>query len=147
VTTAAALAAAVGAALLIVSEFTALYAIHVVGKSGVARTVVSGSHHGYALIPIGLLAGALALLVHRGGGRAPAVALAILGVIALAIALAGDLPDANKRGLLAAGAGFQVGTASPSVGFFLETLGAIVLMASGVVAWLAHTGETERGLN
>lgn len=128
------------ALLLIVAEFTTLYAVHVVGKGALVRSVNTGSHHDYALIPIGLLAAGLSLALLRGAGRPALVALVALGLITVVIGLLGDLPDAHKTGLIASGAGFELGTASPSAGFYLETTGAVLLLVAGGVGLLAGGG-------
>jgi hypothetical protein len=129
------------AAVLIASEFLTLFTVHVVGRLQPARSVATGSHHGYALIPIGVLAIVLSLAVLRGAGRPALLALGALGIVTLVIALLGDLPDAHRRGLLAAGAGFQVGQASPAAGFYLETLGAVLFLIVSGVGVLGGAGE------
>src|ERR1700689_1297635 len=45
-----------GAALLIVSEFTDLYKIHVATQRAAISSVTGGSHNTYALVPIAILA-------------------------------------------------------------------------------------------
>jgi hypothetical protein len=121
------------AVLLIGAEFSNLFSIHELGRSAPLKSVSTGSHHGYALIPIALLAAVMAVSARRGGGRPALLALAALAVIALVIALLVDLPDAHRTGIIAAGRGFEVGHATPGVGFYLETLGAVLLLiASGI---------------
>ncbi len=49
------------------------------------------------------------------------------------IALLVDLPDAHRTGLITAGGRFAVGRATPGLGFYLETLGAaLLLIVSGL---------------
>jgi hypothetical protein len=129
------------AAVLIAAEFMTLYTVHVIGRLLPIRSIATGSHHGYALIPIGVLAIVLSIAVQRGAGRPALIALAALGIITLVIALLGDLPDAHRRGLIASGAGFELGQASPSRGFYLETLGAVLLLIVAGVGSLAGAGR------
>jgi hypothetical protein len=133
--------ALVAAAVLIAAEFTTLYSVHVIGRVRPAGSVATGSHHGYALIPVALLVVILSLAVRRGAGRPTLLALGALAVIALVIALLVDLPAAHRTGLVAAGGHFDVGTARPAVGFYLETLGAILLLIVAGVGMLAGAGE------
>jgi hypothetical protein len=136
-----AVGALLAAAVLILAEFTTLYSVRVIGKIEPVKSVTTGTHHGYALIPIGLLVAALAVAAWRGAGRPVVLALGALALITLVIALLVDLPDANRTGLVAAGAGFELGSSTPSAGFYLETLGAVLLLIAAGVALLANTGE------
>jgi hypothetical protein len=133
--------ALLAAAVLIVAEFTTLYSVNVIGKVGPVKTVATGSHHGYALIPIALLVAGLAVAAWRGAGRPVVLALGALALVTLVVALLVDLPDANRTGLVATGAGFELGSSTPGTGFFLETLGAVLLLIAAGVALLAATGE------
>ena len=120
--------AAIGALLLIVSDFQTLYQIKVL--TVVEKTVVGHDQHSFAMLLIGL--GALALIVGAGlAGRVrPAMAaVALLGVVALLIALVGDLPDVNSTGVV--GQNYAYATVSAKIGFYMETLGAVVLIFSG----------------
>ena len=45
-----------GAVLLLVAEFTTLFEVHAAQATAPVRSVGTGSHHGYALVPIALLA-------------------------------------------------------------------------------------------
>ena len=121
-----------GALLLIVAEFTTLYKIHTqVATSIPLPTISTHSHNSYALIPIAALAVLLALALGRGAGRSAILAIGVLGAVALVIALVGDLPDARRSGLIgSASRGFVNATARPSAGLYLETLGAVVLIAT-----------------
>jgi hypothetical protein len=142
-----AVGALLAAVVLIAAEFTTLFAVHVVDRARV-RTVATGPHHAYALIPIAVLVAVLALALKRSPGRhawrPPLVALGALAVITLVIALLVDLPDAHRTGLVAAGAGFELGRATPSAGFYLETLGAVILLIVAGTGVLAGAGESGR---
>jgi hypothetical protein len=136
-----ALGAVLAAAVLIVAEFTTLYTVRVVGEVAPVKSLATGSHHGYALIPIGVLVAALALALRRGVGRPALLALAALAVITLVIALLGDLPDAHRTGLVSARRRLELGSSTPGVGFYLETLGGVLLLIASGVGLLAAAGE------
>jgi uncharacterized membrane protein len=149
-TTVVALAASLGALLILVAQFTALYHLHSPTSSVPVRTVGTGANHAWAPVPLALLAGVLAFAVYRQQNRAALVAVALLGVVVLLIALLGDLPDAHSTGLIGSGASQYVeGTSTPSAGLYMETLGAILLVLSGGIGLLllgapkaVETGET-----
>lgn len=131
------LAAVFGAVLIIVSQFTALYHVHVPTSTAPVKTVGTGGNHAWAPIPLALLAAVFAFAAYRYRNRAALLAIALLGVVALLIALLGDLPDVHSTGLIGSGASQYVeGTASPSAGLYMETLGAIVLLVSGGLGFL-----------
>jgi hypothetical protein len=122
----------IGAALLLVAEFTPLLQVHSSASRAVVKTIETGPHHSYALVPIAALAVALTLSVWGSRNRFALLAIGLLGVAALLIALLGDLPDAQASGLIVTSAhGFANATSSPSIGLYLETLGAIVLLLTG----------------
>ena len=112
-----------GALLLLVAEFTALFSVHAAGLT--LRTVGTGSHHGYALVPVALLAGLLAFVVARIGSRTALAAIGALGLITLGIALLGDLPDAQATGLVFRGGHYVSAGSQASVGLYMETLGGV----------------------
>jgi hypothetical protein len=131
------LAASLGALLILVAQFTALYHVHSQTSSAVIKTVGTGSNHAWAPIPLALLAGVLAYAVYRHQNRAALAALALIGVVVLLIALLGDLPDAHATGLVGSGASQYVeGASTPSAGLYMETLGAVLLLLSGGVGLL-----------
>ena len=118
-----------GALVLVVAEFTALYHVTTATSTTAIDTVRTGPHHSYALIPIALVAALLAFGVYKERSRPALLALGLLGIITLAIALAGDLPDAQASGLVGGGTThYQLASASPSTGLYLETLGGVVLL-------------------
>jgi hypothetical protein len=139
-----AVGALLAAAVLIAAEFTRLYSVRVIGKIAPVATIATGAHHDYALIPIGVLVAVLALAAWRGAGRPALLALGALAVITLVIALLIDLPAANRTGLVATGSHFELGSSTPSVGFFLETLGAVLLLIASGVGVLGGAGEPAR---
>ena len=119
------------ALLLLVAEFTTLYQIHVANSSTPIESVSGGSNHSYALIPIALLAAALGIGVRRSGSRPALLAIGVIGVLAALIALVGDLPDAEATGLAGSARTHYINASStPSAGLYIETLGAILLIAT-----------------
>lgn len=118
----------VGAGLLLVAEFLPLYVVHVSSYGAQPSSVSAGSHNAYALVPVAVLAAALALASARRGGVAELWALSALGVIALLIALVGDLPDTRARGITH---GLAFASTTAGIGLYLETLGAVLLLATG----------------
>jgi hypothetical protein len=116
-----------GAALLLVAEFTALYVLHISSYGAQPRSVSAGSHNAYALVPIAALAAALALAGARGSVAA-LWALVALGLIAILIAMLGDLPDTRARGITH---GLAFASTTAGTGLYLETLGAVLLVAGG----------------
>jgi hypothetical protein len=130
-------AAALGALLLFVAEFTTLFEIRTSAASAPVQSVGTGSHHTYALVPIALLAAVLAIAVITLGSRPALLAIGVLGVIALLISLLGDLPDAHASGLIGTSATHYASAgASPTAGFYMETLGAVLLVIASVSGFL-----------
>jgi len=101
--------ALIGAAALAVAEFEPLYRVRTDVGHHIVRSVSAGSHHSYALLPV-----------------------AVLGLAALGIALLGDLPDVHRAGLLGTPAtGLHDADTVAGAALYLETLGAIALLAAG----------------
>jgi hypothetical protein len=121
-----------GALLLVVAEFTTLYTEHISTSQIPLMSTTTGSNDSYALIPIAVLALLLGFAVLRAGSRPALLALGITGVVALLIALLGDLPNAQSSGNLLQSTGSQhvFAANTPSTGMYLETAGAIVLIAT-----------------
>jgi hypothetical protein len=120
-----------GALLLVVAEFTTLYTQQIATASSPPVSVNTGPHNSYALIPIAVLALLLGLSVLRVGSRPALLAIGIAGLVALLIALLGDLPDSHASGLIGGPSGqFVSARTTPSTGMYLETAGAIVLIAT-----------------
>lgn len=123
--------AGVGAAatvLLIVSEFLPLYRI-VVGSLETERESRAGwRNHGFAMLLLGLASVPMLLGALRGA-RPAMWALAGIGIVAIVIAITVDLPNATDEGLY--GERYDDAEARPAIGFFLETLGGVILLAVG----------------
>jgi hypothetical protein len=129
----------VGALLLIVAEFLPLYEIRAITTVPAGGRTSAGSHHGYALLVIGLALLPMAAAAVLGGSRPAAVALVVLSLIALFVALAIDLPDLNETGLI--GRTYDQAEARPRVGFFVETLGATLALLGSIGAVLFKPGR------
>lgn len=118
----------IGGLLLLLAEFTPLYNQDSATSRIPLHTIHTGSHHAYALIPVGLLALALTFGAARGAGRPALAALGALGVVAALVAVLGDLPDAVASGYIT---GFIKAKDVPQIGLYLETLGAALLLVTG----------------
>lgn len=135
----------IGALLLLVAEFTPLYKEDAATSMIPLHTVHAGSHHAYALIPVGLVAIALTVGASRFASRSALLALGALGILAVLIALLGDLPDANATGLVGSAAtGYVQAEGVPQIGLYLETLGAALLVIT-CGAGLLLTGSRSAG--
>src|SRR3982074_2356250 len=92
--------ALLGALLLIVAELTTLYEVRTSASSAPIKSIATGPNHAYALVPIAVLAAVLAYGAWHASSRQALLAIGVLGVIALLIAVIGDLPDAQATGLI-----------------------------------------------
>ena len=123
----------IGAVVLVVAEFSTLCTVQVHGA--VHLTVPAcgrtGSHHHYAMIPIALLVILLGFSALGGGGRYALAAMALVAVVALLIGLLHDLPAAHQSGrALRLNGKYLSAASSPSTGMYLETLGAVIVLAT-----------------
>jgi hypothetical protein len=123
-----------GALLLLVAEFTALYDVHA-ATSIQLPSVGTGANDSYALVPLALLAAVLGIAVFGSGSRPALLAIGVVGLVALLITLIGDLPDAHRTTIYSPR--FVLARSTPSAGFYLETLGAVLLLATCVLGFLA----------
>jgi hypothetical protein len=124
-------AAFLGAILLIVADLSTLYEVKAGAKdpAAVVKTTSGHAQHSFALVVLGIAALAMAYGATRRGSRPAMAALLTVGVVALVIALVGDLPDATSSG--AYGKNFADARAVRGSGFYLETLGAFLLLIAG----------------
>jgi hypothetical protein len=119
-----------GAVLLVISDFTTLFRIHTEAGVTVPGGAVKGhSNHSWAMLIIGVAALPMAWFAVGYGSRPAMTGLGALGLIALVVAVGFDLSDATGTNTLART--FESATGSPSTGFYLETLGAVLLLFSG----------------
>jgi hypothetical protein len=139
--------ALVGAVLLGVTEFTTLYDVVIGSLDIVRRTAKAGTEHSYALLVLAIAAipmalGALRAANKRFGGlrgaRAPALALAVLGGVALYIAFVADLPDTQSSGKLPESRAYDDARARPGPGLYLEIAGGGLLILSGLGLLVTH---------
>ncbi len=127
-----------GALLLIVAEFTTLFEIHTASSPGPIKSIGTGSHHAYSMALIAVVSGAFALGAQRTGSRPALLAVGVLGIVALLIALLGDLPDAHAQSLLIGSPSthLQLANATPSAGLYMETAGAAMLIITCACAFI-----------
>ena len=137
--TALAIGAVLGAVVLVVAEFSTLYDVVIGSLETPRRSVGVGENHAYALLVVALVSVPMALGAARGA-RPPAFALVALGAVALFIALAVDLPETRQSGRLAESVAFEDAQAQVATGFYLETLGAVVLLFAGGALLLLGRG-------
>ena len=120
-----------GAVALIAATFSTVIEITVGTTAHIAdqQTIFSGwDRHGPALVLLALVA--IPMLAGAWRGSRPAtVAVLVLGLVALAIALIGDLPDVHSTGTI--GDLYENARAQPRAGYFLETAGGVLLILSG----------------
>jgi hypothetical protein len=117
----------VGALLLIVAEFLPIVSIRVI--TVVEDEQIGFDRHGSALLILGLAALIFLVGAWRGGSRPAMIAVAGIGLAAALIALLVDLPDLNEVGSY--GERYDRATSEVGAGFYLETLGAVLLIACG----------------
>jgi hypothetical protein len=132
-----------GAICLLLATFTNIIEIKVGTTTKVPDqdTHLTGwDRHGPALLIIAVFA--LILLVGAVRGARPAMAaVAALGLAALLIAVIGDVPDLHKTGFI--GEVYEDAAAGPKLGFYLETLGGVLLLVGGgLMLVLSGAGAT-----
>jgi uncharacterized membrane protein len=128
-----------GAALLVVG--TVATAIHITVVT-VTKATFSGWHFlGPALVLIALFAVPMLVGALRGS-RPAAAAVGGLGLVALVLVLAVVQPKIHDTGVY--GQDYDQAAAGPSVGYYAETLGAVLLLVSGVGLLLLSGGARRR---
>ena len=120
--------ALVAAALLLASEFTTLYNVQLRSTGAPLAGVSTHAHDSWALVPVAMVVAVLTLGWAALGSRLALLALGTLGLVTLGFVLIGDLPDAQATGTVFAAGRYQLATASPAIGMYLETLGAMLLI-------------------
>jgi hypothetical protein len=120
------LACLVGALMLIASEFADTFAYRAGGA--VLEVSHGGGRHDFAFLLLGVFAIAAILTAFATGSKPAAIAVATTGALALLLFLLIDLPDAGAKGTFA---GFVQSKADPQAGYWLELIGAIVLLIGG----------------
>ena len=117
-----------GCVLLVAAEFSTLTSVQVITvRKG---SITGGEHHTYALAIIAVAAALMAWAATVGGSRPATWALLALAAAALGVVLLVDLPAVSEEGLV--GTLYEQAKASPEIGFYLESAGAVVLFFAGV---------------
>jgi hypothetical protein len=119
------------ALLLILAEFLTLREIVAVTVVPPGGRTSGGSHHGYALAVIAVASLPMSYGAVVGGSRPAALAVTVLGAVALAIVLIIDLPSLNEAGLI--GRTYDLAKAHPAAGFWVELVGAVGLLGGGAL--------------
>ena len=140
------------AVLMVASEFATLRSVQVLTAScadladpELRSTCVTkgGEEHSYALVLLGVVAAAMAWGAFVGRSRPAAIALTAIGIAVLVIALATDLPDAGKAGVL--GERFEEANANPGPGLWMEIAGGALALVCGALAATGRAGRREAG--
>ena len=135
--------AVLGALLLAVAEFLTLYEVVAVTAVPEGGSYSAGGHHAYALLVVALASLPMAWGAVMGGSRPAALALLVLGALALFVVLAIDLPDINEEGVFRET--YALAKATPRSGFWIELLGALVLLGAGVSANVLRPERVDGG--
>jgi hypothetical protein len=136
--------AIVAIALLAIAEFTTVFEVTVGSLEIVRRSATAGENHGYALLVVALVSAGMTVLALRGA-LPPAAALVVLGVVALAIVLAVDLPDTRGSGDLPESLAYENAQARAGAGLVLELAGGVLLVAAGGVLMALGGGRRAAG--
>lgn len=128
---------AAGCVLLVAGEFSTLYEIRVI--TVVKDSTTGGGNHGFALLIIALAAAFMAYGAFAGGSRPAAFGLLFLAAAALFVVLAVDFPDVGEEGFI--GEAFERAEARPRTGFYLESLGAVLLLLGAVTTLVLGRDE------
>ncbi len=131
----------IGAVLIIVAELSTIVHVDVL-TTGTCEEIADANvrdacdsngfeQHGGAFVLLGVAALVMAWGAGRGASRPAAIALVAVGVVVLAFALAGDLPDTNETGLV--GLQYEEAEAKAGAGFFMEIAGAVLVAAAGLI--------------
>lgn len=134
--TAVTTAGLIAAVLLLAAEFMPLLHTYVDSTQQVVATTTVGSAHGYAFVPIAILAGLFALAVRTPHGRVALLAVGVLGVVALVIALTHDLSAVQQQGLRMEAGKVVTAADSAAFGFYVETFAAVMLIATCVCGFI-----------
>ncbi len=138
------------AVLLVLTEVTTLFSIDVATAtcSDLADPdladrcdTTGGDQHSFALVPIAVLVGVMAVGAGLGGSRPAGVALIGAGVVVLVITLLFDLPDTTKTGEI--GSTFASAESQKGPAFWFELLAGILAVGAGVLR-LRSPGQVTR---
>jgi hypothetical protein len=120
------------ALLLVLAEVTTLFSIEVdtATCSDLADPDLA-EQHSFALVPIAVLVGVMAVGAGLGGSRPAGIALIGAGVLVLVITLGFDLPDTTETGEV--GSSFASAEATKGPAFWFELVAGLLAVAAGVV--------------
>jgi hypothetical protein len=93
---------------------------------------------------VAVLAAVLTIVAVSSRSRAALLGVGVLGLVALGIALLGDLPDARATGFVGNPQALTPARSSPSTGLYLETLGAIILLITAGAGLLMPAAAPRR---
>lgn len=142
-----AVAAGLGVVALVVSDFLVLFEVRTITAVVPGGRVTGGANHAYAMLIVGLVAAPMAFGALAGGSRPAMIALAVLAAVAVGIALIKDLPVATGPSTLKQAQAYQSTNAVPQAGFFVETLGAALLLVAGggtLMLWGGRSSRADR---
>jgi hypothetical protein len=128
-----------GAALLVISEFSTVTHVKAITVVLPNSERTGFDQNSGAMLILGLLALPMLVGAVLGASRPAMVAVAAIGVIALLIALLGDLPDVTRTGTIFRER-YEDAKAEARVGFTFEWLGAVLLILSAGLLLLADLG-------
>ena len=101
-----------------------------------------GEQHSWALVPVAILTGLMAVGAGLGRSRPAAAAIVAAGLVVLGIALIGDLPDTNETGEI--GSSFTAAHAVKGAGLWYELAAGALAVAAGALRLLAGRGAAGR---
>jgi hypothetical protein len=127
--------ALLGAFLTAVSSF--LDILEVTTGQTTLDTQSGFEKHSVAMLLLGAAAVPMALGILRGA-RPAMVALALIGAVVVLVAFTVDLPDALDEGLF--GERYESAEAKPAAGFYVETIGGMLLVLTGGLALMSGAG-------
>jgi hypothetical protein len=129
-----------GAILLMVSEVLPVTHVKVITVVLPNSERTGFDQNSGAMLILGLLALPMLAGAALGASRPAMVAVAAIGVIALLIAMVGDLPEVTKTGTIFRER-YEDAKAQAQVGFTFEWLGAVLLVLSAGLLLLADFGK------
>jgi hypothetical protein len=128
-----------GAVLLVISEFSTVTHVKAITVVLPNSERTGFDQNSGAMLILGLLAVPMLVGAALGPSRPAMVAVAAIGVIALLIALLGDLPDVTKTGTIFRER-YEDAKAQAQIGFTFEWLGGVLLILSAGLLLLADFG-------
>jgi hypothetical protein len=129
-----------GAVLLIVSEFTTVTHVKVITVVLPGSAITGFDQNDGAMLILGIAALPMLLGAALGASRPAMAAVLLIGLIGLLIALVGDLPDVTRVGTILRER-YEDAKAEPQIGFYLETLGTVLLLIAGGAMLLVSAGS------